>query len=186
MNIEKAELKINIANDIGASVEDSFESAKKEMYRQEGALSSFGQAAKACEMLVEVVNKDLAEGKIESLEHANEIKLWLTRAANAQRNLARQAENLGMAASGKVAALEQTVAMIAKYRHAEELKIAASRLVNPEDPAQANIGRPGLSVAQRRKLEETKQPATEQPAEAEPAPATIPPPKPRARRPKKR
>lgn len=156
MNPEKAELKILVANDIGATIEDSLEAAGREMQRQEGAVTAFAQAAKACEMLCEVVNKDLDEGKITSMELAEAAKLWLTRAANAQRNLGRQAENLVMAASGKVAALESAVAIIAKYRHAEQLKVAAARVLETETPAAAPAVevRPGMSIKERRQLEE--------------------------------
>ena len=154
MNVDKAELKIAVATDIGASIEDTFEAAKKDMYRQEGAINAYSQAAKACELLCEHVNKDLEEGKIESLETADLVKHWLTRAANAQRTLVRNAENLGMAASGRVAGLEQTVELVRKYRDAEKLKIAAAKLVSPQDPAVVDLSRPGLSIKERRLLEE--------------------------------
>lgn len=192
-NIEKAELKILIATDIGASIEDSLEAAKKEMTRQEGALTSFGQAAKACEMLCEVVNKDLDEGRVPSMEQAEAIKLWLTRAANAQRNLARNAENMGMSASGRVSALEGAIALIAKYRQVEQLKIAAARVLNPEKPEAAELpeNRPGLTIKERRLLEAQQEAAmanSEHEVMVPPPPAaiTIPPPVKRGRgRPKR-
>jgi len=159
MSLEKSELKIAVATDIGASIEDSYEAAKKEMYRQEGAVTSFGQAAKACEMLCEVVNKDLDEGRVPSMEHAEMIKLWITRAANAQRNLARNAENMGMSACGKVSALEGAVALISKYRQVEQLKIAAARLASPSDPDAVRPAgsHPAMSIKERRLAEEAEE-----------------------------
>jgi hypothetical protein len=172
MNLEKAELKIMVVTDIGASMDDSLEAAKKDMHRQEGAVTSFGQAAKACELLCEQVNKDLDEGKI-SLEQAELVKLWLARAANAQRNLGRGAENLGMSASGKVSALEGAVALIDRYRRAEQLKIAEARAINPVSPETVELPgtRPGLSIKERRLLEEKAE--AEAAAQAEPAPSLI-------------
>lgn len=164
MNVEKAELKIAVATDLGAAVEDIFEAARKDMYRQEGAVTSFGQAAKACELMAEHVNKDVDDG-VYGLEVAEKIKLYLTRAANAQRNLGRNAENLGMAASGKVAALEGAVALISKYRDVERMKIAAARLINPEDPSEVELGqRPGLSIKEQRLAEAQQLAAAEPPA----------------------
>lgn len=156
MNINKAELKIDIAKDIGASIEDSLEAAKKDMYRQEGAIAAFGQAAKSCEMLCKGIDQDLDEGRVPNLETAEALKLWVTRAANAQRNLARSAENSCMSASGKVAALEGAVALIAKYARTEELKIAAVRIENPEKSESVELPgmRPGPSIKERRLAEE--------------------------------
>ena len=192
MSIEKAELKILIATDIGASIEDSLEAAKKDMYRQEGAVTSFGQAAKACEMLCEVVNKDLDEGRVASMELAEAIKLWLTRAANAQRNLARNAENGGMSAGGKVAALEGAIALIAKYRQVEQLKIAQARVAVPEAPQSGETGVhaarfPSMSIKERRlaeeRLEQVPKPASNPPEPDPPAAVTILPPAKRKGRP---
>jgi hypothetical protein len=191
MSIEKAELKILIATDIGASIEDSLEAAKKDMYRQEGAVTSFGQAAKACEMLCEVVNKDLDEGRVASMELAEAIKLWLTRAANAQRNLARNAENGGMSAGGKVTALEGAIALIAKYRQVEQLKIAQARVAVPapqSGEASVHAARfPGMPIKERRLAEErlaqAPEPVIDPPEPDPPAAVTILPPAKRKGRP---
>jgi len=186
VNVEKAELKILVATDIGASIEDSFEAAKKEMCRQEGAVGAFVQAAKACEQLCEHVDKDVEEGKIESLEVAVVVKRWITRTADIQRNLQRRAENLGMAAAGKVSALEQTVALVSKYRQIEEVKLQAARLISPDDPSAAEVTRrPGLSIKERRLAEQEAERAEAEKLLVPPAPPA-PPAKRRGRPAKKR
>lgn len=190
MNSEKAELKILIATDIGASIEDLCEAAKKDMYRQEGAVLSFGAAAKAAEGLCAAVNADLDEDKI-SMEQAELIKLWLTRAANAARNLGRGAENLGNVACGKIAALEGAMKLTEDYRRVEQLKLAAAR-VSPAPPANtasvpaevplAQPAQPRLTLKARRLAQEAQQAV--QPVPEQPAPEVMP--KRRGRPPSKR
>lgn len=126
MNLEKADIKIAVSCDLGARVEDSMESAKAEVLRQEGSTSALLQAAKACEVLGTHVDKDVDEGKFD-LECATHVKRYLERATNALRNLSAHAEQGRVLALGKVNALETTVKIIAKYRDEESAKASAMR-----------------------------------------------------------
>jgi len=127
MNVDKAELKILIANDIGASTEDMYESAKNLVHHWDGASKAFSKAAAACTALAEHVNKDIDDG-LYDLETAKHIKRYIERCAHVNQNLQRQAEDSMMATTGKVTAFETVVGFIKKYQDAEKLKIAAVRV----------------------------------------------------------
>lgn len=138
MSLEKAELKIAIATDIGATIEDAYDAAKIETYRFEGGVQALIKAVKACEELATHVDKDLDEG-LYGLDVAERIKRYTERAAGACRNLVRQAENGHVAASGKVLAYENAVKLVDKYRKTEQLKVAAAKVAqtNAEAPEDA-------------------------------------------------
>lgn len=156
MSVAKAELKIAITNDIGATIEDSFEAAKKELYRHEGAVNAYAQAAKSCEALAEHVKKDIDEG-VYDLQTGEHVNRYVARAAALQRNLHRQAENLCVAAAGKIAGFESVMEMLRKYRNAEQLRLNDARVqetaVDTTPNATVIEMRPGLSIKQRRQLE---------------------------------
>lgn len=171
MSVAKAELKIAITTDIGATIEDSFEAVKKELYRHEGAVNAYPQAAKACEALAEHVKKDIDEG-VYDLQTGEFINRYIARAAALQRNLHRQAENLCVAAAGKIAGFESVMETLKKYRNAEQLKLNEARLQEASSDTTPNATilemRPGLSIKQRRQLEEQ----TETTSAVEPAKET--------------
>lgn len=169
MNVDKAELKIAIATDIGATIEDSLEAAKKEMQQYDGAIMAFAKAAKACELLASHVDKDLDEGKY-GLETAEIVKRYIERSAQVNRTLCKEAENLSISASGKISAFENAVATINKYREAERLKVISARVMEPSPGMPIAEDRPGLSIKQRRLLEEAETELVAETAPTEPAP----------------
>lgn len=147
MRIEKAETKIAVASDIGAKIEDMLDATKKEVGRWEGSVSAFSQASKAIEGLGAHVDKDVEEG-LYDLEAAKIVKRYLERAANATKNLGTQAEANRITTLGKVAALDVTVKVVAKYRDDETKKVeefleaVRSGRVQIENGAPATNGAP--------------------------------------------
>jgi hypothetical protein len=126
MNLDKADVKIDVATEIGARIEDVLEGARKDVLRQEGATSAFYQAAKACEDAALHVDKDMDEGKF-GLEVAAHIKRYVDRCANATRNLAKQSEALHLIAMGKSTSFEMSVKLVEKFRTEEQAKVTALR-----------------------------------------------------------
>ncbi len=161
MTIEKAELKIAAANDIGASIEDSMEAAKAAMNAHSGAEQAFAEAAKACIALQEHVTKDLEEGKFEEfgdpLAAAAEIKRWLNRAAEANLNLKNRAMVSAAAARGAVDALEKSVKLVDNYRRVQVGHVAEARLAKAPQAEAGDSARPGMSIKQQRLLEEQRE-----------------------------
>jgi hypothetical protein len=154
MTIEKSELKIAAANDIGNSIEDSMEAAKAVMNAHSGAEQAFAEAAKACLALHVHVDKDLEEGKILELETASEIKRWLNRAADANLNLKTRAMVSAAAARGAVDALEKSVKLVDNYRRVEQGRVNEARLRPASQAEEGDSPRPGMSIKQQRLLEE--------------------------------
>lgn len=126
MNLDKADVKIDVATEIGARIEDVLEGARKDVLRQEGATSAFYQASKACEDVASHVDKDMDEGKF-SLEVSAHIKRYVDRCANATRNLAKQSEALHLIAMGKSTSFEMSVKLVEKFRTEEQAKVTALR-----------------------------------------------------------
>jgi hypothetical protein len=160
VNLDKADVKIAVACDLGARVEDSLEAAKAEVIRQEGSTSAFIQGTKACEALATHVDKDIDEGKFD-LECAAHVKRYVERCANAMRNLGAHAEQGRIHALGKVAAYETTVKVVAKYRDEEQQKAMAVREALARGGMKKSEGgaivedhtRPKLSIKERRLAE---------------------------------
>jgi len=145
MRIEKAETKIAVASELGAKIEDILEAAKKEVSRWEGSVSAFSQASKACEALGEHVDRDVTDG-VYDLEVAKVVKRYVDRAAQLTKNLMAQAENNRISTVGKVAALDTTVQVVAKYRDEEVGRVSAFRAALASGQIKVEDGG-GMSVA---------------------------------------
>lgn len=118
MSLLKSEAKLTAVNELGNRLDDVLESATKDLYREEGAVSALRNAAVSLENLVKVVHKDLDE-KETDLEVSKMIKSYLERARNNIVNLANVAENNKQAQAGKISAFQQAVSIAKKYRDEE-------------------------------------------------------------------
>ena len=166
MSIEKAQVKVGTAHEIGCRLDDSLEAATKDLYRLEGAAQAFRQAAQSVESLAKHVDAEMDAGKFD-LEAAKLIKRYVERAHQMMTNLTMQADNNRMAQTGKVAGAEAAVQLVKKFRDEEERKAdllraaIAARAAEPAvaEPAQEEglrpVGlRPGMSIKERRLAEE--------------------------------
>lgn len=158
----KMQVRAQAFHDLGARLDDQLEATKADAAKFEGASAGCAEAAKAVAELHKHIDKELEDGKLESLEVAQQIKDWLTRGSLVCENLGRRAQNNAIAARGRIAQAEQAVQLTKSMFDAEQKKIedilaAAESLVPPAEPE-----------------ENPKQPQL--PFDASPEPARPPPP----------
>jgi len=159
MGIEKAEIKMAVAHDIGCSLDDMLTAARAEIHRWEGAKLAHQQAQGGIDSLMGIhLKKDLEEGNL-GMEEAEKIQRWLQRARGVNENLALQSDAMICKAKGKVEAMEKAVLVTKKVYDTEERKKNA--VDEPGEPDERLAGRPtravgshpGQSVAQQRRDE---------------------------------
>lgn len=124
MSIEKSELKMAVANDLGCRLDDTLEAVRKEAYRQEGAKAALQVAGKAIQDLVPLVDREMDEGLL-SLEEASKVKRHLLRVVACFENLFKQSHNLQLLAAGKAQGLEAAVQVIKRQVEEEAVKLKA-------------------------------------------------------------
>jgi polyhydroxyalkanoate synthesis regulator phasin len=148
MSIEKAEVKLAAAHELGCRLDDVLEGARKDSLRQEGARAAFQVAARSVQDLVPVVDQDLDSGEL-SLEDATKVKRYLIRAVTILDNLQKQANNQQLLVSGKIQGLEAGVQVAQKFHTDESVRLQALR--NP--PQQAPVGEAPPSLKALRQAE---------------------------------
>lgn len=168
MSLLKSEAKLSAVNEIGNRLDDALESATKDLYREEGAVSALRNAAVSVENFIKVVHKDLDE-KETDLETSKKIKSYLERVRNNIVGLANVAENNKQAQAGKLGAFQHAVSIAKKYRDEEInrqqiLRRALERSIEeenqekeskePETPGRTTGTRPGPSIKLKRLSEE--------------------------------
>jgi len=192
MNIEKAEVKVAVAHEIGCRLDDTREAARSEVAQWEGANASLVQAGRAIEELARHVDKDVDEG-LYDLEVAKHVKKYLTRAAAVAQNLGTQAGAQRLMAQGKVQALESAVKVVQKFHEEETRKVAGFKRaletglvrLEPDGTPQATSPgttlpgvRPGMSIKEQRLAEEAAEAKAAEikaePAAPEPVPEPVP------------
>ena len=101
MSLESVELRAAGMHEVGMRMDDLLEAAKGEVLRCEGAQLGLLQAVKSVNDLMAHIDKDVDEGKYD-LEVAKIAKLYVSRASELVQNLARNASNQKIAATGQV------------------------------------------------------------------------------------
>ena len=163
MSVSKSEIKIGTINELGSNFEDALEAIEKDLYRHEGATIRLGQAAQAVQGLAKHVEKDLDEGKLAGLaelEVCEQLKLYVSRAAQILRNLSQKADNERMVTQGKLEGLGLVVQMTKKAMDTEVSKEEARKAAEAEgvDPLRRPPGaHPGQSLKQQRTVEAQKE-----------------------------
>lgn len=138
MNLDKSDLKIQTANELGCRLDDLLEGSQKELYRLEGSVTSFKKSMTSIEDLEKVVDKEMDEGKFD-LEVATHIKRFTDRARQMLLNMALNAENLRLMQLGKIQAYEHSVSSTKKFVTDEASRAAQLReAVEAARKAQAN------------------------------------------------
>lgn len=180
MNINKAEVKIFTAHELGCRLDDLLEANTKDMYRLEGGVVALKQATTSIEGLLAVVDKEMDAEKF-SLEQAKEIKRYIQRAAQILTNLTLNTDNNRIAYGGRMQALELAVNVAKKYQDEESKKIAAlqtaveqNRVVKDGDShtvvdgeGQRPVGvRPKMTIKEQRQAEAAEEAARAAAAES--------------------
>jgi hypothetical protein len=157
VSIEKAQLKMAVAHDIGVKLDDRREAAEAELHRFEGAVGAMKQAGENIEGLIVLLQKDVDGGAFdglasepigEPLKLKEHIVRWLRRALGVTISLREVAETNRLKCAGKLEAMEAAVKDVRGVFDEERAKAAA--LTSEGGPRPAGR-RPGPSIAQLRK-----------------------------------
>ena len=123
MSIEKAQLKMAVAHEIGARIDDVLEAAVVMETRLSGAPDWIRKSAQAVLAMHAEVDKDVDGGKCD-LEQAKVLKDLITKAAGRVQSVLAVAESEQRIAAGKVVGLKLAVEVTKRVHTEEELKAA--------------------------------------------------------------
>jgi hypothetical protein len=140
----KSEIKAAAAHDIGVRVDDLLEEAQREAYRASGAQAALLEAAKMIQKLHGYVDEDVEKG-LYDLVAAKWAKVYVTRAMAAMESMSQRANNIQLAAQGRVQGLETVVQSVKTYHDVEQAKAV---VVAPDGNG------PGPSIKERRQAED--------------------------------
>jgi len=159
VNLDKSDVKVGAANEIGCRLDDMLEAQTKDLYRHEGMVTAFRTGATAVENLEKFIDAEMDEGKIE-LETAAHIKRWVGRTRHALTNLSMQADNNRIMQTGKISAMEAAVAATKKFKEEEMARASTLRVALQAKQAAGDhvvadeVGRPGMTIKEQRLAEE--------------------------------
>ena len=131
MSIDKAEVKILTANEIGASIEDMLEEAQKNEHMYAGAKTALGDAYKNIGALTDVFKNEVEEGtiKLEELREPEQIeglvRKFVSRAMNVVETMRLQAQNAQIGSAGMVAAFTKAMGVPKRVMDVERGKMEA-------------------------------------------------------------
>lgn len=154
MNIDKSQVRISVAHDIGVRMDDVLEGAKADVARADGATSIAVKISSDIEGLFAHVQKDIDAGGMD-LEQGKLVMSWLVRAKNVAASHATQAAQGKFIAQGRVMAGEAAVKLVLGIKTEEETKVrvfsaaVAAGRVKAED-----AGRPPPAIKAQRQAEE--------------------------------
>ena len=127
MNLEKSQLKMQIANSLGADIEDKVEGEKRAADEMAGASAALKQASgKVPRDLAAKIDTALAEGEIKdmgAMEVAEFAKKYLTKAGDYLAHLADVENAKAVAQRGRVDGLTFAMEAVQKMRDAEAERI---------------------------------------------------------------
>jgi len=157
MGIDKAEVKILTANEIGASIEDMMEEAQKNEHMYAGAKNALGDAYKNIGNLVDVFKREVEEGtiKFDELREPEKIeglvRKFIARAMNIVESMQLQAQNSQIGAAGMVAAFTKAMGIPKKVMDVERgkmeaVKAAIEAQLRGDGDEDLELGRPAARV----------------------------------------
>lgn len=189
MNLEKANLKIMVVNNLGADIEDRVEGEMKAAHELNGASQALRQAAiKIPRDLAAKVDASLKEGEIpenlDAMAAAGLVKKYLMKAGEFLNHLADVEGQKAITQLGRVDGLRQAMQLVQKTKDEEVKKVqifAAAQEGTPEgeEPPRTagSVARKERGSAADRKAQATVEaagnvdpPAPPEPQKPEPAP----------------
>lgn len=125
MNIEKAKLKMLIANDLGADLEDRLDGERRTANELAGAASGLKQAAiKIQAQLAARADEDeVCRDGMEEHEVRKIVKQYITRACDFMNHLGAVEEQKAIAQGGRVEGIQQAMELVQKVRDTEAKNI---------------------------------------------------------------
>lgn len=158
MSIEKSEVKIGTAHELGCRLDDALESLTKDLYRLEGSVNALRHAVQSADVIYKMIDRDMDDGKID-LKEASRTKKYIERYVNVLNASASQTENNREVQTGKMQAMQLAVQIAKKFKDDEESKMNTLKTVytnlknqkeqEEKEPRPAGI-RPGPSIKDRR------------------------------------
>jgi len=133
MGVDKSEVKMAVAHELGAGFDDALESAQHDIYRWDGAKTSLRSAAQAVEGLIAHAKRDM-DAEILDEEQFVLVRKWLQRSAEVVRNMRIQADVKEQRAHGRVEALQTSVKITKKLYDDEQAKRQAVSQHTEEEP----------------------------------------------------
>lgn len=145
MSIQKSELKLLIVNDLGATIEDKLEAAKRTVHQLEGGAIALGQAAKLVPLqLCPKVDMLLEEGVIKDgmgvREVVSLVKKYVTKCGDYLAHLCECEKNKVVAQSGEVTGIQAAMTILKKAHDDEMAKLRA--IADPPEPGNGDRSRP--------------------------------------------
>ena len=167
MGIEKAEIKIGMAKELGRKYAEMAQAQSEELIRLDGEKRAYKKVAAAFESYFKAVDDDLDKGNFnlkEPLSIAKEVKKALSRALAGVDNLHENVAALTYTVHGRLDGLVKSTEIVQKVAESEEKKIQAVIEAAVESPDRVAAGsarpserppgiRPGPSIAAQRRAE---------------------------------
>lgn len=137
MSIEKSKLKMLIANNLGADIEDGMEGQLKSAHELDGAANALKQAAKKVPHdLAARVDQELEEGKIKEgmtpPQVAQFAKQYLTRVGDFLAHLGDVAQQKAITLHGRVDGMKDAMKIVQNMHDSESAKILALSQMSEE------------------------------------------------------
>jgi len=130
MNLDKAQLKIAVANNLGADMEDRLEGEMKAAHELAGAAQALRQVAKKVPAdLIAKLEADQEEGDkaikdgLEAHLVVQIIKQWLTRAGDYLGHMADVEQQKAVAQGGRASGLQDAMKLVKKMKDEETQKL---------------------------------------------------------------
>ena len=170
MSTEKSVIKAAAIYEVGASVDDKLEAARKEQQQLLGQRAAFSAGHRMVLQLHQAVDAEIVDGKLD-LTQAELAKKWVTRASAVLQNMGLKAEASTLTTQGKVEALESVVVDLKRRHHTEMERVNA--LPPPEQSLASRLEgeHPGPPLKEARAQEPIPESVPE--VEAPPPPARI-------------
>lgn len=121
MSIEKSDIKISVAHEIGCRLDDALESINKDLYRLEGASSVYRHVIQVLHELNVIVDSDHVEEKID-IDSFNAVKKYFEKAIVVIKQQSMQAENNKHIQLGKIQSMQSAIHITKCLKDEEETK----------------------------------------------------------------
>jgi len=162
MSLEKSELKVLIANNLGAEIEDQYDESVRLAYGLEEAAKIIKQAAKSLVVqLCKAVEEDIASGTISdqlpALKVAELVKKYIIRSGMLLDNIADTKKQLSIARHGEATGLKIAMGVVSRScdKELEKIKAVQEHVAAGSPPVRGDARpsgvRPGPSISSVRK-----------------------------------
>lgn len=182
------EIRADLVHELGCKLDDMLEAAKFDGMRDEGAKMALQLSVKKIDELSLLVDKELDSDGFANLEEplqiAKAIKKYLIKAHEILELGAAQAEQHRLVSQGRIQAYELMVGNMKRIHDMERGKAALRKAATISEEtsseiavrAPAPVGHPGMTLKERRKLEDAETASNASQETPAPEPTEVPQP----------